>query len=640
MTDTSPNFEGLRVAAFQSRRGDEMSRLIERFGGVPRVSPSMREVPVDDPREAVEFAHRLMAGEVDMVLFTTGTGIRHWMEQIDRRVDRSRLLAALSDVVTVARGPKPVVALGELGIKPTHAVPEPNTWREVLGLIDAKCPVAGMVVGLQEYGEPNPSLVAGLEARGARVVSLKVYRWELPESTGPLEDNILAIAHDDVDVLLFTSAQQVVHMLDVAERLGLGDSLREGIARAVMASIGPTTSEQLRRCRLPVDVEPLHPKMGHLVQHAAAQSREILARKRRLAETLALRSVAATGGARPAWEDGPFMKACRHEPCRPTPVWLMRQAGRYMEEYRRIRAEVSFMELCRDPQRASEVMVLAVERLGVDAAIVFSDLLPILEPMGLVLEFGTGEGPRIDNPVREAVDVERVLELESLESLEFVTEAVRQTRRDLSERIPLIGFAGAPFTLASYAIEGGASRNYLHTKTLMYRDEGAWRELMLRLARAVARYLAAQIASGAQAVQIFDSWVGCLSPRDYRRFVLPYMRQIIETIEAPVIHFATGNPALLGAMAEAGGDLIGVDWRIGLDEAWRAIGHDRGIQGNLDPAVLLATPQSIRAEARTIVELAAGRPGHVFNLGHGVLPQTPVDNARLLVDTVHELTCG
>jgi uroporphyrinogen decarboxylase len=283
-------------------------------------------------------------------------------------------------------------------------------------------------------------------------------------------------------------------------------------------------------------------------------------------------------------------------------------------------------------------MCTAVEQLGVDAAIIFSDLLPILEPMGMEVEYSPGDGPQIHNPVRQASDVSRVAELESVDSLHFVFETVAQTRRDLDDRTPVIGFAGAPFTLVSYAIEGGGSRSYLHTKTLMYREPSAWHDLMQRFSRSIVRYLNAQIAAGAQAVQLFDSWVGCLGPDDYRQFVLPHVQSIVAELEptTPLIHFGTGNPALLPLMAEAGGRVIGVDWRIGLADAWEAVGTDRSIQGNLDPLTLLADRDTIRARARDVLSAAAGRPGHIFNLGHGVLPQTPVDNARALVDIVHE----
>lgn len=349
----------------------------------------------------------------------------------------------------------------------------------------------------------------------------------------------------------------------------------------------------------------------------------------------------STAGRAP-WYDSPFMKACRREPCDVTPIWLMRQAGRYMAEYREVRSKTSFLELCRNPALCSEVMCTAVSRLGVDAAIIFSDLLPILEPMGLELEFAPGEGPVIHNPVREAGDVDRVLELESGDALSFVFDTVRQTRRDLPEHLPLIGFAGAPFTLASYMIEGGGSRSYTRTKAFMYGDEGAWRALMDRLVRAITMYLNGQIEAGVQCVQLFDSWVGCLGPDDYRRFVQPYARQIIADIVpgVPVIHFGTGNPALLAAFSECGSDVVGVDWRVPLDDAWQTIGHDTAVQGNLDPNVLLADRAEIRRRAKAILDQAAGRPGHIFNLGHGVVQQTPVENAIALVDAVHELSAG
>jgi uroporphyrinogen decarboxylase len=314
----------------------------------------------------------------------------------------------------------------------------------------------------------------------------------------------------------------------------------------------------------------------------------------------------------------------------------MRQAGRYLPEYRRVREKVAFMELCKNPRLSAEVMIATVDRLKVDAAIIFSDLLPLLEPMGMDLEFAAGEGPVIHNPLRDAADEKRLAELVDVDPLSFVFDCVRATRAGLDASLPVIGFAGAPFTLASYCIEGGTSRAWLHTKRLMYRSESAWHAILGKLARAVSRYLVAQIDAGAQIVQLFDSWVGCLSPSDYRRYVLPHSRDAIAEAakRAPVIHFATGNPALLPLLAEAGGHVIGVDWRIGLADAWQRIGPDRGIQGNLDPAVLLADPDTVRRTARAILDEAAGRPGHIFNLGHGVLPETPVENVLELIAAV------
>jgi uroporphyrinogen decarboxylase len=314
----------------------------------------------------------------------------------------------------------------------------------------------------------------------------------------------------------------------------------------------------------------------------------------------------------------------------------MRQAGRYLPEYRAVRDRVGFLELCKTPRLSAEVMIATVERLGVDAAIIFSDLLPLLEPLGFDLEFTAGEGPVIHNPVRAPADLARVRELVDVDRVGFVMDVVRATRAGLDDSIPVIGFAGAPFTLAGYCIEGGTSKAWLHTKEFMYRHESAWHDLLALVARAVSRYLEAQLDAGAQVVQLFDSWVGCLGPDDYRRYVLPHSRAAIAAAarRAPVIHFATGNPALLPLLAEAGGSVIGIDWRIDLDEAWARVGHDRAVQGNLDPVVLLADRDTVRRRAREVLARAGGRPGHIFNLGHGVLPQTPVENVLELIAAV------
>jgi uroporphyrinogen decarboxylase len=336
--------------------------------------------------------------------------------------------------------------------------------------------------------------------------------------------------------------------------------------------------------------------------------------------------------------DAPFLKACRREATPFTPIWLMRQAGRYMPEYRAVRSRLGFLELCKDSDAAAEVTVTAVERLGVDAAIIFADILLIVEPLGVGLEFTKGDGPVLHNPVRTPADVERMPEVDAPAAVPFVYDAVRKARAAL--QVPLIGFSGAPFTLASYVIEGGGSRNYVHTKSLMYREPEAWHTLMRRLTTAVTGYLNRQIEAGVDAVQLFDSWVGCLAPDDYQRFVLPHMRTLIAGITpgTPVIHFGTGTNGLLELMRDAGGDVIGIDWRIDLGDGWQRLGDDVGVQGNLDPVALFAPRDEIRDRAARILERARGRRGHIFNLGHGILPHTPVDNVIALVDMVHELS--
>lgn len=334
------------------------------------------------------------------------------------------------------------------------------------------------------------------------------------------------------------------------------------------------------------------------------------------------------------------MRACRREAVPYTPIWLMRQAGRYMREYREVRAKTTFLELCKTPSLAAEVTVTAAERLGVDAAIIFADILLILEPMGIDLEFAEGEGPVIHNPLRSTADVQRLREVDDAGALSFVYEAIALTRRELKPDLPLIGFSGAPFTLASYMIEGGGSKNYVHAKRLMYDDSGAWHAMMSLIARALVKYLNAQIDAGAQAVQLFDSWVGCLSPDDYREFVLPHSQAVIEGVKpgVPVLHFGTGTAALLELMREAGGDVIGLDWRVRLDEAWQRVGHDVAVMGNLDPVSLFASKDALRSQAKRILDQAGGRAGHVFNLGHGILPETPVENVIALVEMVHEMS--
>ena len=335
-----------------------------------------------------------------------------------------------------------------------------------------------------------------------------------------------------------------------------------------------------------------------------------------------------------------LLRAARREPTAVTPVWLMRQAGRYLPEYRALRARHGFLELCKSPRDAAEVTLQPIDRLGVDAAILFADILLVVEPLGVGLEFAKGEGPVIHRPVRSAAAVAGLAPVDVASDLGFVFETVRLVRRALAGRVPLIGFAGAPFTVASYVVEGGPSRDYVHTKRLMYEAPDAWHRLMAILAGATAAYLGGQIAAGAQAVQLFDSWVGVLAPDDYREFVLPHTRAVIAALDgaAPVIHFGTGTAALLPLMREAGGDVIGLDWRVDLDAGWAAVGHDRGVQGNLDPVALLARPAVFRERVKAILARAGGRPGHVFNLGHGVLKETPVEHVRALVDMVHELS--
>ncbi|MCZ6865691.1 MAG: uroporphyrinogen decarboxylase, partial [Candidatus Dadabacteria bacterium] len=580
-------------------------------------------------------------------ILMTGVGTRALLKAVTTKYPEKEFIKALKKTTIVVRGPKPVAALREMRLKPNIIVPEPNTWRDVLTTLDSELQLKGKKIAIQEYGISNKEFINSLRKKGAKVTPVPIYKWALPEDLEPLHNAIKSIKNSKEDISIFTSSQQIYHLFEVASQDGLQDELKEGFKKIVIASIGPTTSETLNRFGLSPDYEPDSPKMGNLIREVARLGKELVRKKR-----TAYKNGVDTNNWRQVdmvWSKGSqkkrkeitknsvFMKACRLEETDYTPIWLMRQAGRYMREYREIRSKISFLELCKTPELAAEVTLSAVDRLGVDAAIIFADILLIVEPLGVGLEFSKGEGPRIKRPVRSGKAVDRINDFDP-ESLQYVYDALKITRRALDPKKALIGFAGAPFTVASYMIEGGGSRTYENTKGLMYKDPGAWHTMMEKLSTATASYLNNQIKAGADAVQLFDSWVGCLSRDDYKEFVLPHMKKLISEIhkDTPVIHFGTGTGALLDLIKESGSQVIGLDWRVDLAKAWRQIGYDKAVQGNLDPVLLFSTPSEIRRRTKKILDKAKGRPGFIFNLGHGILPKTPVDNVLALIDFVHE----
>ncbi len=333
-----------------------------------------------------------------------------------------------------------------------------------------------------------------------------------------------------------------------------------------------------------------------------------------------------------------FLEACRRRPTDVRPVWFMRQAGRYMKQYRDIRAKHGILELCKRPDLAAQITLQPVEILDVDAAIIFADLLLPVEPMGLKLRFAAGEGPIIDNPVRTSSDIDS-LSISNTDDLGYVGESIQLVTKALAGRVPVIGFVGAPFTMASYMIEGGPSRNFVRTKQMMYRDETLWRRLMGKLVDVLGAFGVLQVAAGARIIQVFDSWAGALGPDDYVRFVAPYSRALIERIRSagvPVIHFGTGAAGFFRELHAAGGDVMGVDWRVNIDQAWMDISYRSAVQGNLDPAALFAPLPELRMRINELLRRTGSRPGHIFNLGHGILPETPVESVKACVEIVRE----
>jgi len=636
------NLKGLRVLALESRMAAPMQKLIEKYGGVAQVAPSLKEVPLQDNREALQLFERLEAGEFDLLVLMTGVGLRTFLKILEEKFPKQRILAAFQKSKVVVRGPKPTAVCKMNGIPIAVTVPAPNTWHEILQILSEENLLAGRRVAVLEYGISNLSFLEQLRSRGADVTPIRVYNWALPDDTGPLRAAVQAILAGKVDLLLVTTQIQVDHLLKMVKDPLEELALRRALQRVAVFSIGPTTSANLREKQIFPDAEVFPNKLENLVELAAERGAELLQKKRaraaqswvRIAEPAAVPQAASHA-------DSLMLRACRREKTERVPIWLMRQAGRYMQEYQLVRQGVDFLTLCKTPELAAQVTLDAVERLGVDAAIIFSDILLIVEPMGLPLEFRESTGPLIGAPIRSPEDIQNLTVADPRESLGFVLAAIQRVRREMDPRIPLIGFAGAPFTIAAYMIEGKGSRNYIPTKLLMHEEPKAWHDLMEKITAMTIDYLKAQAEAGCQILQLFDSWVGCLSPFDYHEKVLPHMKRLFSELpkNVPAIHFGTGTATLLQLQKEAGGDVIGLDWRQDIAATWDQLGKT-AVQGNLDPAILFSRPEVICAEAGRILEAVGSRPGFIFNLGHGILPETPVDHALALVDFVHGWQAG
>ena len=636
----------IRLIAFGGSDSTELESAFAAAGSSLSICDLLKDNPKNSRPDLADFANRVLTGDIDTVVFVTGAGTRAIIELALQTAPRERFLDGLRDIKTIAGSISAAQVLQHYDIQPTvDADVAANLdgsdlagWRRILIAVDRHGSSVNQNIALVKSVDQS-SLQAGLESRGARLTVLPPFIDQAPDDLGSVIDLFERIDAGKYHGVIFCDAASTSQFIYLAERYGrvrltkhlLDDHLvicRDADSAEILTTHG-FEIDYVVKAVAPVAVVA---EIGDNL--AAIQQQKHLIRINM--------SGPATSPADPQapWYNNPFMKACRGEPTDVTPIWMMRQAGRYMAEYREVRNKISFLDLCANSQLCSEVMCTAVNRLGVDAAIIFSDLLPILVPMGSDLEFVKGGGPVIHNPVRTNADIDRIKALESNEELQFVMDTVSQTRNDLPADMPLIGFSGAPFTLASYMIEGGSSRNYHNTKKIMYGDPAAWKVIMQKLTDSISIYIAGQVEAGAQCIQLFDSWAGCLSYEDYKTYVHPYVKSIIASVPSavPVINFATGNPALLPLLADTAAAVVGIDWRVRLDAAWETVGHDRAVQGNLDPTVLLTDPKEIRRQAQVVLDQAGGRPGHIFNLGHGILPMTPVDNAIALVDAVHELS--
>lgn len=641
------SFNNLNVASFESRRSKEIGRLIEYHGGTAHIAQSVVEVPSKSSKETEELCIKLKNGDIDIIIFLTGFGTKLLLENLGKRFGTKPAKKLLNNITVVGRGIKSRSVLRNLGIKPLYSKPIPNTWREIVKVLADKDLLENKNIAIQEYSKKNSELIRALKKSGANVLSIPVYKSELPKDTEDLENLVNNIIKGNIDICLFTSSQQVANIFRFAKKLKLNEQLRQGFKKVVIGSVGTNTSLALTDHGIKADYEPENSRMGNLVREIARRSEYLLTKKRASAknrvDTNKWERIDTNWGKisdknrRAITNNSQFMKACRRKKTDYTPIWIMRQAGRFSRHYRAIRSNHTFLDLCKTPEVSSEVTLMAVDQLGVDAAIIFSDILLILEPLGINITYTKSDGPKILNPLRTKKNIERIREFNT-DELDFMYESLRITRRALNPQIPLIGFAGAPFTLASYAIEGGSSRNFELTKSLMYKDPDLWHQIMSVLTDATIKYLNRQAKEGADALQLFDSWIGCLSPGDYRTYVFPHMKTLFSSIDKniPTVHFGTGTSSLLGLMKQAGGTVIGFDWRVDINKAWKEIGYTCSVQGNIDPIVLFSTPSIIRKKVKELLKKVNGRRGHIFNLGHGVLPGTPPDNVLALIDAVHK----
>lgn len=641
------SFNGLNIASFESRRAREIERLIEYHQGNAHVAKAVVESPSKSSKEVEELCVRLKNKQIDILVVLTGIGTKLLIENLEKRLGTKPAKKLLGNLTIIGRGIKSRSVLRNYGLTPLYSKPVPNSLDDITNLLRDKDLLKGKSIAVQEYSKKSIAFLNSLKKGGAKVLSIPVYKSGLPEDTENLKRLIDSILKSTIDICLFTSSQQVVNAFIFAKKLQKTDELIRSFRNIAIGSIGTNTSKALSAHGIKADYEPENMRMGNLVREMARRSEYLLQKKRTSARNKVDTNTwnrADTNWGRMSEKkrkaittDSAFMKACRREKAEHTPIWIMRQAGRFSRHYRAIRAGQTFLELCKSPQTASEVTLMAVDQLGVDAAIIFSDILLILEPLGINITYTKSDGPRILNPLRTKKNIERINKFNP-DDMGFMYESLNITRKALNPAIPLIGFAGAPFTIASYAIEGGSSRNFELTKGLMYKDPDLWNSIMTILSNATADYLNRQAKEGADVVQVFDSWIGCLSPQDYKDYVLPHMKNLFDKIDksVPAIHFGTGTATLLKMMKEAGGTVIGFDWRVDIEKAWKEIGYNNAVQGNLDPIVLFSTPSIIRKRVKELLKKVKRRKGHIFNLGHGVLPGTPPDNVLALIDAVHE----
>ncbi|HBF13746.1 MAG TPA: uroporphyrinogen decarboxylase [Deltaproteobacteria bacterium] len=631
----------LTVISFESRMALPMQRLLEKKGIHCISAPTMKEVPLEENPRLFEFYEKLKNGEFDGIIFMTGVATRTLIKTLEQKFSKDEILETLRNKSKIiVRGPKPTAVCNRNNLPIFLTAPEPNTWREIISVLENHDFIKSKKLAIVEYGISNTDFINQLQKKGAETHPLQVYQWAMPDDLEPLNTAIATILTGKADLLAFTSAKQIENIMTLVKEKNLEGAFRRALYSTAITSIGPVTSEHLSTHQFFPDLEAKPHKMEALVELMAKKGLSASRQKKKKAvlNLVYVKDSQQITETKDIMEDSPFMRACRIKANSQIPVWLMRQAGRYMAEYQSVRKKGGFKDLCTNPDLATEVTITAVERLGLDAAIIFSDILLVCEAMGMRLTYEENHGPILGPPIRTMDDLKRLRPSHTATDMPFVAKAISQTRKHLHPCIPLIGFSGAPFTVAAYMIEGGASKNFIATKQMMHSEPSVWKKLMNLLVPALADLLNTQIAAGCQVVQIFDSWVGQLNSQDYETFVMPYTQKLVRKIKkgTPVIHFGSFNASSLHLQQKAGGDVLSIDWRVDIKQALQIIPKRKGIQGNLDPTLLFNKPKAFLPGVKKLLQAVGKRPGYIFNLGHGILPGTPVDHVMALVDYVHE----
>lgn len=628
----------LNLISFEARLKLKVEKLLEGNSFTVQSAPLIKEVALELNDKILDFYHQLKNQEFDALILLTGVATRSFIKTLSQKFEREEILQTLAKQQIIVRGPKPEKVCQIFKLPILYKVPKPNTWREIVASLKTRHLISGKKIAILHYGKINEEFTQDLTNEGAKYESLLVYRWELPDDLEPVKSAIKKILAGKTNGLIFTSAQQVVHLFELVKQQNCELEFRRALLSTVVFSIGPICSERLIKYQVDVDCEVFPNTLDHLVEVIKEKAASLwLQKQNKFIEKQAVWLNQPLTDPKKIEQNPLNLMLAGKKPQR-IPIWLMRQAGRYMAEYQTIRQNTDFVSLCLNPELVAKATLSAIERLGLDAAIIFSDILIVARPMGFSLHYDEGVGPVIDNPLHGPKEFEKIKKENLIQELEPVAQAIQLTRKNLAPQIPLLGFSAAPFTLASYLIEGGSSKHFLKTKKFIHNQPKLWHDLMQFLTEALFDLLVMQIKKGCQLVQVFDSWCGVLDPQDFEKYCYPYLKNLVQKLSQNNI-----QTIVYGSFSQAQLKQIDVDnitlslsWQIDLEWAHQKLNKNLAFQGNLDPALLFCKPESFLPKVKNILTILKKRKNSIFNLGHGILPKTPLANVMELIDFVRK----